>query len=131
MNSLSLIHVIAGNFGNLEKKIMKNRVNDDLAVALITYKDAILADYARFTKDLTDWNESEDKFGIEFEFGSKYVKIVEISSGGSRSVHSFVEKSDGNIWKAASWKSPARNFPRGNVYITSSYEKRVQWTGIC
>ncbi len=116
---------------------MKNRVNDDLAIALITYKDAILADYARFTKDLTDWAESEDivlnedKFGIEFEFGSKYVKIVEISSGGHRSVHSFVEKSDGNIWRAASWKAPARNFPRGNVYITSSYEKRVQWTGIC
>ena len=99
----------------------------DLAVALINYKNAILADYAKFLKEI---DGSVDKFGVEFEYGSKYVKIVTISGGGSRSVHSFVEKSDGNIWRAASWKAPARNFVRGNVYITSSYEKRVQWTGI-
>ena len=99
----------------------------DLAVALINYKNAILADYAKFLKEI---DGSVDKFGVEFECGSKYVKIVTISGGGSRSVHSFVEKSDGNIWRAASWKAPAKNFVRGNVYITSSYEKRVQWTGI-
>jgi len=46
-------------------------------------------------------------------------------------VHSFVEKSTGDILKAASWAAPARNFTRGNVYITSSYENRVRWTGIC
>lgn len=99
----------------------------DLAVALINYKNAILADYAKFLKEI---DGSVDKFGVEFEYGSKYVKIVTISGGGSRSVHSFVEKSDGNIWRAASWKAPARNFVRGNVYNISSYEKRVQWTGI-
>lgn len=100
----------------------------DLAVALIAYKDAIVADYAKFSENL---EYVRDKFGIEFDVGSKYVKIVAISAGGSRSVHSFVEKSTGDIWKAASWKAPARNFTRGNVYITSSYEKRVRWTGIC
>ena len=99
----------------------------DLAVALINYKNAILADYAKFLKEI---DGSVDKFGVEFEIGSKYVKIVTISGGGSRSVHSFVEKGDGNIWRAASWKAPARNFVRGNVYNISSYEKRVQWTGI-
>ena len=107
---------------------MKNSVNSDLATALIGYKDAILADYSKFLKDI---DNDEFKFGVEFAEGSKYVKIVAISAGGSRSVHSFVEKSTGNIWKAASWAAPARNFSRGNVYITSSYEKRVRWTGIC
>ena len=107
---------------------MKNSVNSDFATALIGYKDAILADYAKFLKDL---DELENKFAVEFAEGSKYVKIISISAGGSRSVHSFVEKSTGNILKAASWAAPARNFTRGNVYITSSYEKRVRWTGIC
>ena len=102
-------------------------VNSDLATALIGYKDAILADYSKFLKDI---DNDEFKFGVEFAEGSKYVKIVAISAGGSRSVHSFVEKSTGNILKAASWAAPARNFSRGNVYITSSYEKRVRWTGI-
>ena len=68
---------------------------------------------------------------MEFEEGSKYVKIVKISAGGSRSVHSFVEKKDGNIWKAASWKAPARNFIRGNVFDGASYAKNLRWTGIC
>ena len=102
-------------------------VSNELATALIGLKDVIMADYAKFLKEI---DGSVDKFAVEFEYGSKYVKIVTISGGGSRSVHSFVEKGDGNIWRAASWKAPAKNFVRGNVYITSSYEKRVQWTGI-
>jgi hypothetical protein len=102
-------------------------ISDDLATALIGLKDVIVADYARFLKEI---DGSKDKFGIEFEAGSKYVKIVSISGGGSRSVHCFVEKANGNILRAASWKSPARNFIRGNVYDQASYIDRVRWTGV-
>ena len=106
-------------------------VKPDLAVALIGYKDTILADYNKFLTNLDHLNaDYEDKFGVEFAEGSKYVKIVTVSAGGSRSVHSFVEKSNGNIWKAASWASPARNFTRGNVFDANSYAKNVRWTGI-
>jgi hypothetical protein len=49
------------------------------------------------------------------EPGSVYVKIVRTDS--QRSVHCFVKKEDGTIWKAASWKAPAKNFPRGNIYV--------------
>ena len=105
-----------------------SNVNGVLATALIGYKDNIVANYV-------DWCGSAGisdigKFGIEFEPGSKYVKVVKISSGGSRSVHSFVEKATGNIWKAASWKSPARNFVRGNVFDSASYTNRLSWTGV-
>ena len=48
--------------------------------------------------------------------GKKYLRIVKSMPGGSRSVHSFVEVATGDIWKAASWKAPAKNFPRGNIY---------------
>ena len=102
-------------------------VNTELATALIGLKDVIVADYARFLKEI---DGSKDKFGIEFEAGSKYVKIVSISGGGSRSVHCFVEKANGNILRAASWKAPARNFVRGNVYDQASYINRVRWTGV-
>ena len=106
---------------------MKNAVSGELATALIGYKDVIVADYDKFAKDLefTQYN-----FGIEFEEGSKYVKVVSVSAGGSRSVHSFVEKSTGNIWKAASWKAPAKNFARGNVFNQSTYIKNTRWTGV-
>ena len=102
-------------------------VSNELAMALIGLKDVIVADYARFLKEI---DGSKDKFGIEFEAGSKYVKIVSISGGGSRSVHCFVEKANGNILRAASWKAPARNFVRGNVYDQASYINRVRWTGV-
>jgi hypothetical protein len=102
-------------------------ISNELATALIGLKDVIVADYARFLKEI---DGSKDKFGIEFETGSKYVKVVSISGGGSRSVHSFVEKANGNILRAASWKAPARNFVRGNVYDQKSYIDRVRWTGV-
>jgi len=102
-------------------------VSNELATALIGLKDVIVADYAKFLKEIEC---TKDKFGIEFEAGSKYVKVVSISGGGSRSVHCFVEKANGNILRAASWKSPARNFIRGNVYDQASYINRVRWTGV-
>ena len=102
-------------------------ISNELATALIGLKDVIVADYARFLKEI---DCSKDKFGIEFEAGSKYVKVVSISGGGSRSVHCFVEKANGNILRAASWKSPARNFIRGNVFDQASYINRVRWTGV-
>jgi len=103
-------------------------VKDDLAVALIGYKDSIVGNYVKWCSDagISDIG----KFGIEFEPGSKYVKVVKISSGGSRSVHSFVEKETGAIWKAASWKAPAKNFARGNVFDSGTYLNRLEWTGI-
>lgn len=103
-------------------------VNADLATALIGYKDNIVNNYVKWCGDagISDIGQ----FGVEFEPGSKYVKVVKISAGGSRSVHSFVEKENGAIWKAASWKAPAKNFVRGNVYDAGTYLNRLQWTGI-
>jgi len=102
-------------------------VSNELATALIGLKDVIVADYARFLKEI---DGSKDKFGVEFDEGKKYVKVVSISGGGSRSVHCFVEKANGNILRAASWKAPARNFVRGNVFDQASYINRVRWTGV-
>ena len=106
---------------------MKTAISGDLATALIGYKDAIIADYE--TKSGARDEDGNLRFGIEFEEGSKYVKVVSVS-WGSRSVHSFVEKANGNIWRAASWKAPARNFVRGNVFEPETYIGRTTWTGV-
>ncbi len=42
-----------------------------------------------------------------------------------RSATCFVKLEDGTIWKAASWKAPAKNFPRGNVY---DLPERLHWS---
>lgn len=47
------------------------------------------------------------------EPGRKYIKLVE-ERFGSRSVYCFLDY-DGNIYKAASWKAPAKHV-RGSVF---------------
>ena len=65
---------------------------------------------------------------VRFEQGSKYVKVI-----AGTSVHSFICLKDngkfkkGDILKAATWSSPARNFARGNV-IAKQYGATT-WTG--
>ncbi|VVC05040.1 Uncharacterised protein [uncultured archaeon] len=48
--------------------------------------------------------------------GKKYFKIVqEQNYDGSRSVFCFVDRKTGDIFKAASWKQPAKH-PRGSIF---------------
>lgn len=42
------------------------------------------------------------------ETGRKYFKVV-TDYGNQRSVHSFVEKATGDLYKAASWNAPAKD----------------------
>lgn len=46
-------------------------------------------------------------YDFTFETGRKYHKII-MNANGSRSVHAFVDKKTGEIYKSASWKSPAK-----------------------
>jgi len=48
----------------------------------------------------------EYKFYIEE--GRKYHKLIMETDSGSRSVHAFVDKKTGEVYKSASWKSPAK-----------------------
>ena len=42
------------------------------------------------------------------ESGKKYHKVVMVDGGSSRSVHCFIDKKTGELYKSASWKSPAK-----------------------
>ena len=42
------------------------------------------------------------------ESGKKYHKVIMIAGGGRRSVHCFIDKKTGEVYKSASWKSPAK-----------------------
>jgi len=47
--------------------------------------------------------------------GGKYYKVAKRDSSLNESAWFFISKEDGLIWKAASWKAPAKNFSRGNI----------------
>lgn len=90
------------------------------------FTDAHLEAYASYIKqDYEKWSPNGFGFLVEFQPGSKYVRVVTIN-GASSSAHSFIDI-NGNIWKAASWKAPAQNFIRGSI-MTGDFS-RVSWTG--
>ena len=82
-----------------------------------------------------------DSVTFRADGGTKYIKVksfqVNIDTnyetgvkklvGGLKgSIHCFVEKSTGNIFKPAGWKSPytkGNNAVRGNIYDKSTFEK--------
>ena len=54
---------------------------------------------------------------VSVMFGRKYARLVLSSTNGgtSRSVHCFVDMTNGDVLKSASWKAPAKH-ARGNIY---------------
>jgi len=64
------------------------------------------------------------------ESGNKYHKII-MSANGSRSVHAFVDKKTGEVYKSASWKSPAKGV-RYDLRLIKDREwllENADWSG--
>ena len=65
------------------------------------------------------------------EEGSKYFKIIMETTGGSRSVHAFINKKTGEVYKSASYKSPAKGV-RYDLRIIEQREwllENADWAG--
>ena len=68
------------------------------------------AHYARNLPNLTPTKLTKD------EGGKRFVRIVKNDGEGTgRSVFCFVEKATGDVYKAASWKAPAKH-ARGYIF---------------
>jgi hypothetical protein len=72
---------------------------------------------------------------FEINKGNKYYKIMEVTSSmgciTSRSVHAFVSRQTGAVYKPAGWKSPAKHV-RYNLLDDASYAKcleQADWAG--
>ena len=64
------------------------------------------------------------------ETGRKYHKII-MNANGSKSVHAFVDKKTGEVYKSASWKAPAKGV-RYDLRIINQREWLLQhadWAG--
>lgn len=59
--------------------------------------------------------------------GTRYVKLLSTSGG---SVHSFVEIKTGDIFKPASWRTPAKH-ARGSIYVDEGRPSLTPHGDIC
>ena len=65
------------------------------------------------------------------ETGKKYHKVIMVDGGSSRSVHAFVDKNTGEVYKSASWKSPAKDV-RYDLRLIADREwlfENADWSG--
>lgn len=93
----------------------------------VMFTDDHLKAYAdHLQSDHDKWFPKVSGFSVEFVPGSKYVKVL-TGNYGQRSAHSFID-AEGKIWKAATWKAPAKNFSRGSILDGTTYH-HITWAG--
>ena len=76
-------------------------------------------------------NRKDSGYKFYIEEGRKYHKIIMETGGNSRSVHAFVDKKTGEVYKSASWKSPAKGV-RYDLRIIEQREwllENADWAG--
>ena len=104
------------------------------------YIDYSIRSHQKFVDDADTHNYHKEqiaklKQGIcDYEFypetGRKYHKVI-MNAGGQRSVHAFVDKKTGEVYKSASWKAPAKGV-RFDLRIINQREWLLQhadWAG--
>ena len=67
------------------------------------------------------WEHTRENTTTTYKVGPKYIKIITCENGDDRTVWGFINKSnpkfkEGDILKAAGWKTPALNKARGNLF---------------
>jgi hypothetical protein len=100
------------------------RATDNLALATLTgqpmtkemiasqvkkYLEVVNELIAEYWSDVKITHEAQPMATVEW--GSRYAKVI-----GGRSVHTFIDIKNGNILKAATYRAPARNGVRGNIF---------------
>ncbi len=87
------------------------------------------------TEDYNHQYPNGSDLGFRIESGRKYFKVIQTENrGGQRrdgSVHAFIDKKNGNVYKPASWKSPAKHV-RYNLLDENSRNlclNRASWAG--
>lgn len=64
-----------------------------------------------------------------FETGKKYLKVVMNDPSGHRSVHAFVDKKTGDLYKAAGWAQPAKGVRYNLFKDIDKLKITADWSG--
>jgi len=113
-----------------------------------SFAEAVAAFLAYASNDYhVQWKGHNASFEVVVEkAGRRYTRVIhqERDANGKachRGSHSFIVMEDyltpqglslkqGDVLKCASWKAPAMNFVRCNVFNQASFKGHVQWTGV-
>ena len=117
-NTLLLIEALKDNYREYSIRGHQKFVNDDDTKEY----------HARKIDELKSGKSDID---YTIETGKKYHKVVMIDGGGSQSVHCFIDKQTGQVYKSASWKAPAKGV-RYDLRLIADREyllENADWSG--
>ena len=103
----------------------KNTIQLNVRKYTLMLCDCLLEDFKRRN------NGKDSGYKFYIESGRKYHKLIMETGGNSRSVHAFVDQKTGEVYKAASFKAPAKHV-RFNLLEINSREEcfaRADWAG--
>ncbi len=107
------------------QKDAQNTIELNIRKYCLMLCDCLLQDF----KGRNNGGTSDYKFYVET--ARKYHKVWMETGAGSRSIHAFVDKKTGDVFKPASIKAPAKHV-RYNVLRMESREemfRRADWAG--
>jgi hypothetical protein len=87
---------------------------------------AVLADsYGRFNSGGVG-KDYAPTFSVEE--GRKYFKVI-MSTSGIKSVHAFIDRVTGDVYKVANWKAPAKGIRYNLLTDPDNCYQRADWAG--
>jgi hypothetical protein len=119
-HTYALCEALRQNYIDCSIKMHERSLFRDFDDSSVSYHEECIAKLKEGTCDYEFYPET----------GRKYHKIV-MNAAGSRSVHAFVDKQTGQVYKSASWKSPAKGV-RYDLRIIEQREWLLQhadWAG--
>ena len=122
-HSIAIQHMLTASTTSLKEttRTIEDRIDGLISKLIRSFEKAYPGRYGDMT--------------FEINKGNKYYKIMEVTSSmgciTSRSVHAFVSRQTGAVYKPAGWKSPAKHV-RYNLLDDASYAnclERADWAG--
>ena len=124
-----IAQAILGHTFALCQALEQNFVNESIRRQEFFMASAVDREYHE--QKIADLKRNIGTYQFTVDTGRKYHKVMMTTDGGNRSVHAFVDKKTGEVYKPASIKAPAKGV-RFNLLIITEREfvlENADWAG--
>ena len=104
---------------------------DYIETSIKRHRFFAMTDNAAYHEQQIENIKNGDHYKFVIETGRKYHKVIMVTESGSRSVHAFIDKKTGELYKSASFKAPAKGV-RYDLRIIEQREqvlRECDWSG--
>ena len=104
---------------------------DYIETSIKRHRFFAMTDNAAYHEQKIEEIKNGDHYKFIIETGRKYHKVIMVTDSGSRSVHAFIDKKTGELYKSASFKAPAKGV-RYDLRIIKDREhvlENCDWSG--